>query len=98
MIYENCGFYKFNDFNDFCALRILQFFRKFADFSNLSIFSPLRFVNLTIFSLLCYVKHNTSAKRHCGFYKICENCGFYKFNDFNDFSVPCSCDMNIPRS
>ena len=74
-------------------------FAKIVDFTILTIFhySNYALQILQIFFSLCHVNYNTSAKRYCGLYKICENCGFC--NDFfNDFSLPRSCDVNIPRS
>ena len=59
-------------------------------FTNFTIFrfARAKITNFTChFFALCYANKNKSATRRCGFYEICENCGFYKFNDFNDFSL-----------
>ena len=59
---------------------------KIVEFKILTIF---RYSSLRIFKIfaLCYLSYNKSAKRRYGFYKICEYCGFYKFNPCDFFKL-----------
>ena len=60
---------------------------KKAAFTILTIFHYRSLRISQFFSALCFAIKNKSATWRCGYYEICENCGFFKFNDFNDFSL-----------
>ena len=80
---------KFTIFTIFCYTHA-----KIAEFTILTIFCYCSLQILQFFAL-CYVSKNKSATGCCGFYKVCENCGFYTFNKCNDFSLLCFVNFTI---